>query len=291
MLVMRKILAPVDFSNRATAAAQHAVALAERFGASVQFVHVIPPAPPEYAGFEGGYYTARFGPVTEDGLRRVKRQLDELAEQAAGKIPHETLVREGDPGREVARLAEESRTDLIVMPTHGYGPFRRFILGSVTAKVLHDCHCPVFTGTHVEAVPAGVPELFHRIAVAVDLREHSEKVLRWAACFGAAYNSELVLIHAAPSLEVSGQYMGAEWRSTLVQMATEEADRLISRVGCRAELYIDTGDVTRYVPSAVKAAGAGLLVIGRSVKEGLLGRLRTNAYALIRESPVPVISV
>jgi len=178
-----------------------------------------------------------------------------------------------------------------VMPTHGYGPFRRFVLGSVTAKVLHDCQCPVFTGAHVEEIPAGVPGLFQRIAVAVDLGPHSEKVLRWEACFGEAYNSELVLIHAAPSLEVSGQYMGAEWRSTLVQMATDEADKLLQKAECQAELAIDTGDVTRYVPSAVKAAGAGLLVIGRSVHQGLLGRLRTNAYALLRESPVPVISV
>jgi nucleotide-binding universal stress UspA family protein len=291
MLVMRTILVPVDFSDRATVAARHAVALAERFKASLTFVHVIPPAPPEYAGFEGGYYTARFGPVTEDGLRRVRRQLDELAARTAGNLPFDTLVREGDPGREIARLAEEIRSDLIVMPTHGYGPFRRFVLGSVTAKVLHDCECPVFTGTHVDQVPAGVPDVFHRIAVAVDLREHSEKVLRWASCFGQAYNSELVLIHAAPSLEVSGQYMGAEWRSGLIQMATEEADKLLQRAGVEAELVIDTGDVTRYVPAAVTAAKAGLLVIGRSAHAGLLGRLRTHAYALIRESPVPVISV
>jgi nucleotide-binding universal stress UspA family protein len=291
MLAMRKILVPVDFSDRATAAARHAVALAERFRTPLLFAHVIPPAPPEYAGFEGGYYAARFGPVTEDGLRRVERQLQELAAQAAGASPFETVVREGDPGREIARLAEESRADLIVMPTHGYGPFRRFVLGSVTAKVLHDCECPVFTGTHVEEISAGVPGLFHRIAVAVDLGPHSEKVLRWAACFGEAYNSELVLVHAAPSLEVSGQYMGAEWRSTLVQMATDEAGKLLQKAECQAELWIDSGDVTKYVPAAVTASGAGLLVIGRSVHQGLLGRLRTNAYALIRESPVPVISV
>ncbi len=39
------------------------------------------------------------------------------------------------------------------MPTHGYGPFRRFILGSVTAKVLHDADCPVWTGVHLEEAP------------------------------------------------------------------------------------------------------------------------------------------
>ena len=265
--------------------------MAERFKASLLYAHVIPPTLPNYAGFEGGYYAAPAGPLIEEGLRWARRQVEELAEKTAGKVLFETVVREGDPGREIARLATDSQVDLIVMPTHGYGPFRRFVLGSVTAKVLHDCECPVLTGTHVEEVPAGVPGLFHRIAVAVDLGSHSEKVLRWAACFGEAYNSELVLIHAAPSLEVSGQYMGAEWRSTLVQMATDEADKLLRRAECQAELSVDAGDVTKYVPTAVKAAGAGLLVIGRSVHHGLLGRLRTNAYALIRESPVPVISV
>ena len=294
MLAMRTILVPVDFSERAIAASQHAVVLAERFGASLVFAHVIPPAPPEYAGFEGGYYTARFGPVSEDTLARVSRQLAETAGKAAGAVPFDTVVREGDPGREISRLAEETGADLIVMPTHGYGPFRRFILGSVTAKVLHDTHCPVFTGTHVEEVLARVPSAYHRIAVAVDLGEHSEKVLRWAGCFGAAWDAELVLIHAAPSLEVSGragQYMGAEWRGALLQMAQEEAQRLLEKEGAKADLRIDTADVTRWVPEAVKASGAGLLVIGRSVHPGLLGRLRTHAYALIRESPVPVVSV
>jgi nucleotide-binding universal stress UspA family protein len=291
MLAMRTILVPADFSDRAAAAARHAVALAEQFKASLLFAHVIPPALPDYAGFEGGYYAAPLQPLTEDRLRWARRQLEELAEKTAGKRLFETVVQEGDPGWEIARLAAERQADLIVMPTHGYGPFRRFVLGSVTAKVLHDCECPVFTGTHVEEIPAGVPGLFHRIAVAVDLGPHSEKVLRWAACFGEAYNSELVLVHAAPSLEMSGPYMGAEWRSSLIQSATEQADQLLQKVGCQADVSIDAGDVTKYIPAEIKAAGAGLLVIGRSVQEGLLGRLRTNAYALIRESPVPVISV
>jgi hypothetical protein len=34
---------------------------------------------------------------------------------------------------------------MILMPTHGYGPFRQMLLGSVTAKVLHDSKCPVLT--------------------------------------------------------------------------------------------------------------------------------------------------
>src|SRR5690606_2931362 len=62
---------------------------------------------------------------------------------------HET----GDAARTIIRVAEEENVDLIMMPTQGYGAFRRFLLGSVTAKVLHDASCAVWTGVHMEDAP------------------------------------------------------------------------------------------------------------------------------------------
>jgi nucleotide-binding universal stress UspA family protein len=53
------------------------------------------------------------------------------------------LVLEGDPAWRIADYSEKENVDLIMMPTHGYGPFRQLLLGSVTAKVLHDVKCPV----------------------------------------------------------------------------------------------------------------------------------------------------
>ncbi len=41
------------------------------------------------------------------------------------------------------------------MSTRGEGAFFRFLLGSVTAKVLHEIHCPVWTGAHLEEEPVG----------------------------------------------------------------------------------------------------------------------------------------
>jgi hypothetical protein len=60
---------------------------------------------------------------------------------------------EGDPAREITDYAQEQGADLIMMPTHGYRTFRSLLLGSVTAKVLHDAACPVWTGVHVEDSP------------------------------------------------------------------------------------------------------------------------------------------
>ena len=54
MLSMNKILAPVDFSKRSTAAAEHAVVMADHFGSELIFAHVIPFSPYHYEAFESG---------------------------------------------------------------------------------------------------------------------------------------------------------------------------------------------------------------------------------------------
>ena len=48
----------------------------------------------------------------------------------------------GEPAREIVDFAAANQVDLVMMPTHGYGPFRQLLLGSVAAKVLHDAHVP-----------------------------------------------------------------------------------------------------------------------------------------------------
>lgn len=56
MLQLKTILAPIDFSRRSLAAAEHAGVLAKRFGSRLVFVHVIPVSPYEYGAFESGLY-------------------------------------------------------------------------------------------------------------------------------------------------------------------------------------------------------------------------------------------
>lgn len=70
----------------------------------------------------------------------VGPRLDEL--RRAGHAP-ELIVREGDPGVEIAQVARERACDLIVMGSHGRGFFKRAVLGSVASKVLSSCEVPV----------------------------------------------------------------------------------------------------------------------------------------------------
>ncbi len=292
MLNLKTILVPVDFSERSTAAAEHAVVMADRFGAALLFVHVIPLSAYEYSAFEGGHYSGALWPSEPEMEAKLAEQMDGLTERLSRPI--EKIVLKGDPPTKIEQLATERQADLIMMPTHGYGPFRRFVLGSVTTKVLHDLSCPVFTGAHVPEIAPYAEPPYRRVACAVDLREHSECVLRWAWGFAQAWDAELSVIHAAPLLDATpanGQYFTAELRDMLIRGKQEDLDELLEKVGCQAKTYVECDEVSHFVPAAAGDAKADILIIGRTPLRGILGRLRTHAYALIREAPCPVISV
>ena len=58
----------------------------------------------------------------------------------------------GEVAAVIVQTAEEERADLIMMPLHSF-TFFQFLMGSVTAKVLHGTECPVWTGAHVKELP------------------------------------------------------------------------------------------------------------------------------------------
>ena len=290
MFSLAKILLPVDFSQRALGAARYAEALAKQHGAEVTMLHIIPPPHYEFASMEAGstalaeLYANRKTVIEEESRNFLVAELPDFK-------PKRVLL-EGDPAREVVRFAHENAFDLIVMPTHGYGPFRRFVLGSVTAKVLHDADCPIWTGVHLQEAPATGEIQFKTILCAVDLGPLSEKALTWASQFAAAANAKLLVVHATPSLEGrTGEYFDPDWRVYLAKQAQERIDELQAKIGTTAEVVIDAGDAPRVVEAAAKKLNADLVVIGRGSASGVFGRLRANAYAIIRQSPCPVVSV
>ena len=294
MQALKTILVPLDFSERSRLAAAQAVELAKHFESNLIFAHVVVPVEPSYANFEEGAYIDRSLPTTEELVAGAERQMDAFIAGVKSDRPIAKLVLKGDPATEIVDQTHKMDVGMIVMPTHGYGRFRRFVLGSVTTKVLHDANCPVLTGTHISAEPAFQEGLFKRVACAVDLQEGSEAVVRWAAEFAKSYGAELTVIHAAPEIYIGGMYgewLPPETHKMVRDAAKERVETLIRDLGVDARVEVDCGQPAIVIGEKLATKPADVLVIGRSTKTGLVGRLRTHAYALIRESPVPVISV
>jgi len=66
---------------------------------------------------------------------------------------------------------------------------------------------------------------------------------------------------------------------------------MLEELGARGEITIRTGDAPHVVREVAKESGANVLVVGRGRSEGILGGLRANAYAILRESPCPVAAI
>ena len=286
-----KILFPIDFSERSISAARYVRTLGCRFRPEITLMHVLPP--PAY-GLESGPLMVE--EAWEEQQRRAQLDVSEFAARELGPFLVHPLVLEGDPATAIVEKAHSGRADLILMATHGYGRFRRFILGSVTAKVLHDADCPVWTGAHLPAVPAAEQTSqqapIKQVVCAVDLSVHSENVLDWAARLAGSFDARLFLIHVIPALAPAEEdYYQHGWREDLAIGSKDQLDRLQQSVGTKAEQLIVAGDVPHTVCAQAEELGSDVLVIGRSSGSGLLGRLRTNAYAIIREAHCPVVSV
>ena len=176
MINFKTILYPVDLSAQSRAVAPSVAAMAKRFGSEVVLLHVTHASTP-------------------DRTAQAKLELDRFAGEA---FPNPVVreVAEGDPARQIVSYADQHKVDLIMMPTHGHGPFRALLLGSVTAKVLHDTHCLVWTGVHAEELTAHSPDRWKRVLCAVETDEHGESVLKWASEFARQQNLELQLVHA-----------------------------------------------------------------------------------------------
>jgi len=278
------ILVPVDFSERSADAGRQAAALARHFHSRLTLLYVSPLSRYMTGGLEG-IYTPGADPIDWE-----QRELDAFLEGELSDLPVQRVRLEGEPARDVVRFARDKKVGLIVMPTHGYGPFRRFILGSVTAKVLHDTECPVWTGVHLETPPAQQLAI-RNVLCAIDLSPHSEHTLCWAEQMAAEFGARLAIVHATPQLEGDGLgtlYFAPEWREALTNHIKQQIADLQRDAGTQADVFVEGGDAPKAVRAVAETTRADLVVIGRSPSGG---RLRTNAYGIIRESPCPVLSV
>jgi nucleotide-binding universal stress UspA family protein len=277
MQSLSRILLPVDFSERSLGAAHYAGSLAGHFKCELVLMHVL--VPPQYEFGAVDIAGSMLAELCRDRLQQANLDLAEFGGGALDGVNVRRVVAEGDPSTVIVDFAHKEQCGLIVMPTHGYGPFRRFILGSNTAKVLHDADCPVWTGVHLEDAPAAQSIPIRNILCAVDLGPQSAQAFCWAGNLAREFGSRLTLLHTT----LSGVSVQAP--------AEEELRRLQNSVGVEAELTLLAGEPAPTICAAADELKADVLVIGRGSAAGVFGRLRTNAYAIIRQSPCPVVSV
>jgi len=288
MFPIAKILLPVDFSERANQAVRFAVPVAKRFNSEIILLHVLPP----YREFGAMELASAMTDILADRRRDAEQRIAGFLREELAPYRVRRLLLDGDPAREVVDCARREEAGLIVMPTHGYGPFRRMLLGSVTAKVLHDADCPVWTTAHAEATTSS-PSALKRILCAIDLGPSGARALTWSAQLSTEFDARLTLVYAVAELDprTEGYHFSPEWRKFLVDDAETQIATLQQKAGTQAEVTLTMGPAPEMICEEARKAQADLLVISRGADAGILGRLTGHAYSIIRQSPCPVVSV
>jgi len=284
----KHILFPVDFSQQCCNVAPYVLCMARRYGAHVTMLHVMELPTGAYPGWPAQAAVIDFQAMADDR----KQRLDSYLKNEFAEVAQTRLMREGDPAHMITDYAQKEHVDLIMMPTHGYGPFRRFLLGSVTAKVLHDVRCAVWTSAHIPEAPAP-PAGYRHILCAVDFTEKAAPLIVWTTRFAREQGATVKLVHAIPAAQPPDgiDIEGRKFRAYLVEVSRQELAKVQCEAGTSLETIVEGGDVAPVVRRAAEEQQADLVVIGRGVLQELFGRMRTHVYSVIREAPCPVISV
>ena len=142
---VKKILAPIDFSEHSMEAMRAAMELAKDVGAEVHLVHVIAPHHhfiplPLATSVEQSRELAREAAMieqAEEELARIKKDDSAIRRRSL------TFAVVGHPVQKLVDYAKEQAIDLIVMATHGRSGVEHVLLGGTTEKIVRNAPCSV----------------------------------------------------------------------------------------------------------------------------------------------------
>jgi nucleotide-binding universal stress UspA family protein len=134
-----RILVPTDGSAQADRAFEQALDLAETYDAQLHLLNVV-----DVSALAGEFDAVTVVDQLEDSGERAVERLRERAEEA-GIDDVRTVVVEGVPHRTILDYAGDHDVDLVVMGTHGRTGLDRYLLGSVTERVVRQSDVPVLT--------------------------------------------------------------------------------------------------------------------------------------------------
>jgi nucleotide-binding universal stress UspA family protein len=133
---VKKILAPIDFSDHSFKAMRGAYELANDVGAELHLVHVVAPY---HLALESRELAREAAMVDEVEKELVRIKADQLGDSK--KVVTSVVV--GPPYQKIIDYAKENGIDLIVVATHGRTGLEHMLIGSVTEKLVRNAPCAV----------------------------------------------------------------------------------------------------------------------------------------------------
>jgi nucleotide-binding universal stress UspA family protein len=285
--MFRTILVPLDGSTFGEHALPLALDLARKSGATLHLTHVLLPlsavfadAPPFVTGPVEGQLLEQQRSSEQTYLNDTMQRLSE-----AGAPRVQTSLAQGDVPTAIRQKATEVGADLIVMSTHGYGPFARFWLGSVADELVRGPRTAPLLLVHPGEGEAQFdrPPPVKSVLLPLDGSPLAEQMIEPAATLAQTVGADLTLLRVIKPLvpvtvPVEGQSFGH-----MVQGLVEQTEELQESIRREAEDYLNrVAEPLRQrclvVRTQVEAEETPTAAILRHANETDLVALATHGY-------------
>ncbi len=239
-------------------------------------------------------------------LDRANKQLladaEQLVQRESARLredgwPGDTLVRNGNAVDEILRVAKKIKADLIVLGSHGMSLAERFLLGSVSDRVLEYARCSVLIvkkkhGEEVQAEITPGTNAPYNIMLAYDKSDVTQKALDLCASLPLEQESEINVVNVMPLITVYRQdvrqHINQIWQQKK-QIMQYELDKTVAGLkwatpNVKTQLR-EAKNVSDEILNAAEEVGSDLIIFGckdrSAIKNLLLGSItrRMARYA------------
>ena len=288
MIRFKNILCPVDFFPGSLQAFDYALKLAKNYEARVIALHVVEPVIPTV--YEPAFNVPDLTNELEKESKRLLKNLEVKAAKAG--VPLTSQVRLGDISTEVRNVVEEKKADLVVVGTHGSKGFARWLLGSVTEKLMRHCPVPllVIGGRRKAGAP---PPSVGSILLTTDFSDGTADALKYAFSLAQECQAKIDLLHVLDELVLVEA--PSDIRESVIDGVRKKLDRLVpdaARPWCETSTTVATGTPYKVILKTAKKDKVDLIVMNLH-GTGMLHRVLVGSTAerVVRGAECPVLLI
>lgn len=284
-----KILCPVDFFPTSLRAFDYAVKLAANYGARVHALHVVPPLIPSAYGnpISVGDLTVEMEKESRRMLSKLRAKADKEGVQATAEV----VI--GHIDHEILRSVEKQNSGLVVMGAHGRRGFERWVMGSVTERMLRRCPVPLMVVGHASE-RRSVPPKIKQILLTTDFSDGTDAAMGYAFSIAQECQARLTLLHVIADLSAEA---GSDMTQPLMAAVRERLEALTpegARDWCEVKARVEVGEPHQVIADTVEKTRPGLLMMnihGKGmIERALLGRTAERVLrSVIHVCPVLLI--
>jgi nucleotide-binding universal stress UspA family protein len=281
------ILFPTDGSDPAESALEYALQIASEHEATIHILNVADTGRDSVTTVRGEVIDA----LEAEGQRIVEDAAQHARDRGASVVSE---VLQGDPYETIVDYSNQSTTDCIVMPTHGRRGIHRFLLGSVTERVINTAEVPVISVNPDRDRPFRYP--CQHVLVPTDGSRGAELALTEGIDIAKATGATLHLLHVVETGSLGPDARSVLKEGELIERANEilaEATEKVEEASLDAVTsVIEHGEPAKVIRDYIDENEIDLTVMGTHGQTDFSRYVMGGVSAkLVRTSPVPMLWV